>query len=140
MRSKKFRYFSFLFLKRIYLFIFRHRGRGAKGEEKHQCVAASHAPPTGDPLTAQEGGLTGNSTNNPLLCRQAFNPVSHTSQGFFSFLKIVFQVQLSPFSFHNSPLPLSHPASRPQSYPTLALSMCPLYRFLDSASHFKKES
>ena len=38
----------------FYLFIFRQRGRGGEREgekheeEKHQCVVASHAPPTGD--------------------------------------------------------------------------------------------
>ena len=31
------------------LFIFREEGReGEREEEKHQCVVASHAPPTGD--------------------------------------------------------------------------------------------
>ena len=40
--------FSFFF-KRFYLFIFRERGReGEKEGEKHQCVVASHVPPTGD--------------------------------------------------------------------------------------------
>ena len=33
----------------IYLFIFRERGReGGREGEKHQCVVASHTPPTGD--------------------------------------------------------------------------------------------
>ena len=37
------------FLKRFYLFIFRERGRKGEREwEKHQCVVASHTPPTGD--------------------------------------------------------------------------------------------
>ena len=37
-----------IFLK-IFLFILRERGReGEKEGEKHQCVVASHAPPTGD--------------------------------------------------------------------------------------------
>ena len=37
------------FLKRFYLFIFRERGRkGEREGEKHQCVVASHAPPSGD--------------------------------------------------------------------------------------------
>ena len=35
--------------KRFYLFIFREKGReGEREEGKHQCVVASHAPPTGD--------------------------------------------------------------------------------------------
>ena len=34
---------------RFYLFIFRERRRqGEREEEKHQCVVASHTPPTGD--------------------------------------------------------------------------------------------
>ena len=37
------------FFKIFCLFIFRQRGReGQREEEKHQCVVASHAPPTGD--------------------------------------------------------------------------------------------
>ena len=37
------------FLKMFYLFIFTERGReGERGGEKHQCVVASHAPPTGN--------------------------------------------------------------------------------------------
>ena len=33
----------------FYLFIFRERGReGERGGKKHQCVVASHTPPTGD--------------------------------------------------------------------------------------------
>ena len=39
---------SLKFCKRFYLFIFRERGRGREREgEKHQCVVASHTPPTG---------------------------------------------------------------------------------------------
>ena len=35
--------------KRFYLFIFKERGREEEREgEKHQCVVASQAPPTGD--------------------------------------------------------------------------------------------
>ena len=40
---------SFIYLLRFYLFIFRERGReGEREGEKHQCVVASHTPPTGD--------------------------------------------------------------------------------------------
>ena len=43
--SRFFVWFVFLI---IYLFIFRQRGREGKKEgEKHQCVVASHKPPTG---------------------------------------------------------------------------------------------
>ena len=38
-----------LFLKRFYLLIFREKGRqGEREGEKHQCVVASHTPPTGN--------------------------------------------------------------------------------------------
>ena len=40
---------SNIFPPRFYLFICRERGReGGREEEKHQCVAASCTPPTGD--------------------------------------------------------------------------------------------
>ena len=38
----------FMDLKIFYLFIFRQKGKGEKKRDKHQCVVASHAPPTGD--------------------------------------------------------------------------------------------
>ena len=46
-----FKFFNevFFYFLRFYLFIFRERGREAeREEEKHQCVVASCAPPTGD--------------------------------------------------------------------------------------------
>ena len=51
----------FFFFK-IYLFIFRERGReGERDGEKHQCVVASHTGPTGDlDHTTQACTLTGN--------------------------------------------------------------------------------
>ena len=40
--------FLSFFKKRFYLFIFGERGReGEREEDKHQCVVASHVPPTG---------------------------------------------------------------------------------------------
>ena len=66
------------FLK-IFLFIclFLERGDGREKEgEKHQCVVASRAPPTGDQVCA----LLGNQSSNPQVCRPVLNPLSHTSQ------------------------------------------------------------
>ena len=40
-------FFLFFFLSFIYLFLDRGR-EGERGGDKHQCVVASHAPPTGD--------------------------------------------------------------------------------------------
>ena len=49
---------SYSFFLRLYLFIFRERGRvGERKGEKHQCVVASHAPPP-----------TGNLACNPGMC------------------------------------------------------------------------
>ena len=38
---------AFVFFLRLYLFIFRERGKKGEGE-KHQCAVASCAPPAGD--------------------------------------------------------------------------------------------
>ena len=51
-------------------------GKGGRKGEEHQCVVASHVPPTGD------------LAHNPVRCpdwesNQALNPLSHTSQGMF---------------------------------------------------------
>ena len=67
-----------IFLKILFL------ERGWEGErkgEKHQCVVASRIPPTG--YLAHNPGMCpdGNQTGDPLVCRQALNPLSHTSQG-----------------------------------------------------------
>ena len=56
------------FFLRLYLFIFRERGReGEREEEKHQCVVASRTPSTGD-LACNPGiALSGNGTRDPLV-------------------------------------------------------------------------
>ena len=61
---------------------------GREGEregEKHQCVAASCMPHTGD-LAHNPSMCPENQTGDPLLHIPALNPLSHTSQGY------VFQV------------------------------------------------
>ena len=58
-----------------------------KGGEKHQCVVASHAPPTGDLAKTQACALTGNQTSDPLVHRLALNPLNHTSHGKFQYLQ-----------------------------------------------------
>ena len=53
--------FSFLKQELKKIFIFRERGREEEREgEKHQCVVASQAPPTGDLATTQACALTRN--------------------------------------------------------------------------------
>ena len=67
-----------LFLLLRLLFIFRPRRRAGEREgEKHQCVVASRAPPTGD-LACRPGMCPG-----PLALRLVLNPLSHTSHGAF---------------------------------------------------------
>ena len=54
---------------------------GEREGEKHQCVVASHTPPTRD-LACNPGMCpTGNRTGDPLVCRLVLSPLSHTSQG-----------------------------------------------------------
>ena len=61
--------------------MFRERGKeGEREGEEHQCVVASHAPPTGDLAHNPGICLTGNGTCEHLVHRPAFNPLSHNSQ------------------------------------------------------------
>ena len=75
-------FLNFSFFLRFYLFNFRQRGKeGERKGEKHKCVVASCAPPTGDLTHTQAYSLTGNQTSDPLVHKLALNPLSHTSQG-----------------------------------------------------------
>ena len=49
---------------------------GEREGEKHQCVVASHMPPTGDLPKTQACALTGNRTGDPLVLRLALNPLN----------------------------------------------------------------
>ena len=63
--------------------MFRETEKEAEREgEKHQCVVASHASPTGDLTwsTTQACALTGNQTGDSLVHSPVLNPLSHTSQ------------------------------------------------------------
>ena len=69
---------------RFYLYTFLERGKEEEREgEKHQCVVASHVPPSGD-LAHNPGMCTRNRTSDSLVLRPALNPLSHTSQGTIS--------------------------------------------------------
>ena len=60
------------------ILFFRERGReGEREGEKHQCVVASHAPPTGDLARTQACALTGNRTGG---LQAGAGPLSNTSQ------------------------------------------------------------
>ena len=52
----------------------------------------------------------------------------------FFFSCFIIQVELSPFSRHHFPPSPPTPTSHPPTFPTLALSMGPLYMFLDDPS------
>ena len=59
--------YNLIIFKRFYLFIFREKGReGEREGEKHQCVVATCAPPTGY-LAHKPCVLTGNQTGDPLV-------------------------------------------------------------------------
>ena len=70
----------FFFNLRFYLFLERKGGR-KRGRETSVCGCLLHTPPLGTWPAAQACALTGNQTSDPLLCRPALNPLSHTSQG-----------------------------------------------------------
>ena len=61
-----------------FMYLFLERGKGRE-REKHQCVVASRAPPTGD--LARNPGLCPywELNGNPLVCRLALNPLSHAT-------------------------------------------------------------
>ena len=65
-----------LFLK-YFIYLFSERGREGESEgEEHQCVVASHAPPTGD--LALNPGMCPDweSTGDPSVHRPALSPLS----------------------------------------------------------------
>ena len=77
----------------IYLLFFRERGReGEREAEKYQCVRETsigcllHTPPLGTWSATQACAVIGNRTSNLLVCRLVLSPLSHTTQGWKSFL------------------------------------------------------
>ena len=68
---------SFLRNNFIYLFIFRE----GKGERERQCMVALTRSLLETWLATQVCALTSNRTSDPLVPRQALNPLRHTSQG-----------------------------------------------------------
>ena len=78
-------FYSYLFFKRFCLF-FREWGKeGEREGEKHQCVVASHTPPTGD-LACSAGMCPDWESNQWPFGRIPPNPLSNTSQGGDNFL------------------------------------------------------
>ena len=93
-------FFSIIFLKRFYLFIFRERGReGEREGEKHQCVVLSHMPPTGD-LACNPGMCPNWESNRWPFGSQAGTQSTepHNSQDFLHNFLIIFCIpQARPY-------------------------------------------
>ena len=65
----------------IYLFLERGEGREKEWERNLSVWLPRMCPLLGTWPTTQACALTGNQTSDPLVCRPALNPLSHTSQG-----------------------------------------------------------
>ena len=73
---------------RFYLFIFRQGEGGRKREKYINAWLLLMCPLLGSWPATKARALTGNRTGDPLVCRLALNPLSHTSQGKkYTFLK-----------------------------------------------------
>ena len=69
------------FLKIFYLFLEKGEGRGEERERNiNMWLPVTHSL-LRTWLTTQACALTGDLTNDPLVCRLALNPLGHTSQG-----------------------------------------------------------
>ena len=69
-------YYCNTFKKNLFIIFREEKGGRGRGEEKYQCVVASHAPPTGTWPATQASPLHGNRTGDPLVCRPMLNPLS----------------------------------------------------------------
>ena len=79
--------YSFLIKYFIY-FIFREKvGEGEKEGDKHQCVVDSHTPLSRD-LTHNQSMCPDWELNRRPVFRTALSPLSHTSQGYWSYMLI----------------------------------------------------
>ena len=85
-------YFTSLFFKDFYLFIFRERGKEEEKERSINVWLPLTHPLLGTWPATQACALTGNRTNDPLVCRPALNPLSHMSQGYFTSLNLSFPI------------------------------------------------
>ena len=80
----------------MYLFLERGGEREKEREGKHQCVrespisCPSHVPQPGTGPTTQARALSRNGTSNLLLGRTILNQMSHASEGYKFFFKILF--------------------------------------------------
>ena len=78
-------FYRILFFK-DFIYLFLERGEGKEKERErstHVWLPLPHTPPLRTWPTTQACAPTGNWTSDPLVCRPALNPLSHTSQGVF---------------------------------------------------------
>ena len=76
-----------IFFKRLYLFIFRERGKEGEREGANINVwLPLMCRPLGTQPATQACAPTGNRTSDLLVCRPALNPLSHTSQSNTSYV------------------------------------------------------
>ena len=72
-----------LFFKKDFIYLILDRGEGREKERERNINVwlPLSCPLLGTWPTTQTCAQTGNQTGNPLVCRPALNPLSHTSQG-----------------------------------------------------------
>ena len=75
--------FPNFFLKILFIYFWREGIRGRKRERNINVWLPLTCPSLGTWPATQACAPTGNRTSNPLVCRPALNPLSHTSQGSF---------------------------------------------------------
>ena len=74
------------FKKKRFLKIYFKEGKGERKERNLSVWLPLLRLPLGTWPTTQACALTGNGTDDPLVCRPALSPLSHTNQGSISFL------------------------------------------------------
>ena len=82
-----------LIFKKYFIYLFLDRGEGKENERErniHVWLPLAH-PPRGGPTwpATQACALTGNRTSVPLVHRLMLNPLSHTSQGSETLIKLL---------------------------------------------------
>ena len=93
-KPEKSLHLSFFFFKYfIYLFLERKEGREKERERNINVWLPLVCPQLGTWPATQTCSLTGNWTGNPLVCRPALSPLSHTSHGKFSLFISFFKFQ-----------------------------------------------
>ena len=91
---------TLILFKDFFLFLERVR-KGEREGEKHQCMVASQAPPTGDLAYNPSMSPTRNRTSDHLAHIPVLNPLSHTSWAcFLRFLNIKLNIKTQSQNFH----------------------------------------